>query len=167
VLAAVVDDDELDGVRDVMKGLREGKAQTLHWRHERPERWPVIASAVAALPAVAMAAICLHDGVVSSERARRYCLSQLLVELAGAGVDRVVMESRRAQDDNDLRVLHAWRRFGRPGSLVRMDFLTANDEPVLWSADCVASAVNWWLSGDSAGWSELESSVRVVEVELP
>ena len=113
-----------------------------------------------------MIAVCLHEFTVASERARRLCLASLLAALDEQAVDRVILDSRRQQDDNDLKVLQAWRRAGRPGAGVRMDFQDSEAEPALWAPDCVAGAAAWWLNGDGASWHHLEAVTRVVNVDL-
>ena len=163
--AVVVADCDLDGVRNGLKDLLQGKAKALHWRREKPERLPVIAAAIAGMPISAVVAVCLHGESISSERARRFCLWQLLIELVADGVDRVVLESRQAQDRLDYDVIRNWRRFERRHASVRMDFEPAYMEPALWAADCVAGAVAWWLGGEDVGWNELGPLIRIIEVE--
>ncbi|WP_370363322.1 hypothetical protein [Catenulispora sp. GP43] len=167
VLAAVlVDDRDLDDVRDALKSLRRGKAKSIHWRYERPDRQPELAAAIASLPIRPVVAVCLHEIAVASERARRLCLASLLAALDDHAVARVILDSRREQDNNDLKVLQAWRRAGRPEAGVRMDFQDSEAEPALWAPDCVAGAVAWWLNGDGASWCHLEAITQVVDVDL-
>jgi hypothetical protein len=166
VLAAVlVDDQDLDDVRDALRRLRYGKSKELHWRDERPERRPLIAEAIAALPVSAVVAVCVHSPNLSSERARRLSLGRLLLGLSTDGVDQIVFDSRRDQDRSELRLLQNWRRFGRPGCAVRTDFFTGESEPALWAADCAAGAVAWWLNGDAVGWRHFEAVARIVDVD--
>jgi hypothetical protein len=166
VLAAVlVDDSDLHDVRTVLRGLRYGKSRELHWRDERPERRPLIAEAVAGLPVAAVVAVCIHGPSVPNERARRLSLGQLLHELSADGVDRAVFDSRRDQDTSDYDVIRGWRRFGRAGSDIRVDFFEGESEPALWAADCAAGAVAWWLNGDAVGWQYLEAVTRIVDVD--
>lgn len=120
VLAAVlVDDQELDDVRDALRGLRYGKSPELHRRDERPERRRLIAEAVAAVPVSAVVAVCIHGPSLLTERARRLSLGALLHELSVEGVNRAVFDSRRDQDRSELRLIQNWRRFGRPGCDIR------------------------------------------------
>jgi hypothetical protein len=166
VLAAVlVEDDELDDVRDRLRRLRYGKTPELHWRDERPERRPLIAKAIASLPVSAVVAVCIHGQDMAAERARRLSLGRLLVELDADAVERVVLDSRRAQDREELRLFQNWRRFGRPGTDVRLDHFEGRVEPALWVADCVAGAVAWWLNGNPVGWKHLEAVTRIVDVD--
>lgn len=168
VLSAVlVDDSEVDDVRANLRSLRYGKTNIIHWRHERPERWPMLATAISVMPIKAIVAVCPHASATSSERARRFCLSRLLVEFREAGADRVVLDSRQGQDAAELRMVMAWRRARRPEAHIRLDYVRSSEEPMLWVTDCVAGAVAWWLGGDSVGWDALEPVVRLVEVELP
>jgi len=43
--AAVIDDQDLDGVRNELKSLRKGKTKSIHWRYERRDRQPMLAAA--------------------------------------------------------------------------------------------------------------------------
>jgi hypothetical protein len=167
LVGVVVDDTDLDVVRSALCDLRSGKDKTLHWRREQPERLPVIAEAVRALPMSAVVTVVMHNASVDSERARRHCLSQLLRELFDAGSEQVVFESRQAEDRKDLQVIAGWRRAKRPEAMVRVDFLPAVAEPALWLADIVAGAFMWWLGGACDHWSVLADACRVVEVSLP
>ena len=167
LVGVVVADVDMDGIRTELCGLRSGKDKTLHWRRERPERLPAIAAAVGSLPIRAVATVMMHDAWVESERARRYCLSQLLRELHDLDAKHVVFESRQAEDRKDMQVIAAWRRAKRPEAMVRVDFLPAVAEPGLWLADIIAGAFMWWLGGTCDHWSALAGKCRVVEVHEP
>ena len=167
LVGVVVADVEMDDVRSELRGLRSGKDKTLHWRRERPERLPALAAAVGSLPVRAVATVMMHDAGIDSERARRFCLSQLLRELHGLQAERVVFESRQAEDRKDMQVIAAWRRAKRPEAMVRVDFLPAIAEPGLWLADVIAGAFMWWLRGTCDHWLVLADKCRVVEVNEP
>ncbi len=167
LVAVLVADDQLDDVREALRRLRYGKTQIIHWHAESDRRLPVIAGAIAELPIDGVVTVLMHRPEISAERARRLCLSVLLAELRRLAVDRVLFESRQAQDANDLRVIRSWRRYGREGAQVRVDFLRKSEEPALWLADCVAGAFMWWLNGTCDHWSAIADSCRVVEVEEP
>ena len=109
----------------------------------------------------------MHDARTDSERARRFCLSQLLRELHGLGVERVVFESRQAEDRKDMQVIAAWRRAKRPEAMLRVDFLPAIAEPGLWLADIIAGAFMRWFGGSCDHWLLLAGKCRVVEVHEP
>lgn len=167
VLAAVlVEDEDLDDVREGLRRLRYGKTPELHWRDERPERRPVIAAAVAAMSVTSVVAVCIHGPGISSERARRLALGRLLPELDAESVNRIVFDSRRGQDESDYDLVRSWRRFSRPGSGIRLDFFEGVLEPALWAADCAAGAVAWWLNGNDVGWRHMEAVTRIVDVEV-
>jgi hypothetical protein len=166
VLAAVlIDDADLGSVRGALRQLRYGKSSMSHWRQELPSRWSVLAAAIADLPLQAIATVCLHDAEVKSERARRLCLGRLLVALQAAGADRAVLDSRRHEDDAELRLLQAWRRSGRSEAALRVDYLRSHMEPALWAADCVAGATAWWLNGDPVGCKHLGAVTEIVDVD--
>jgi hypothetical protein len=82
VLAAVsVATVDVAGCRSAMQGLRYGKSTVVHWRTERPERQAMIAGALADAPIDGMVAVSMYTEAARSERARRLCLSRLLIEL--------------------------------------------------------------------------------------
>lgn len=114
VLAAVlVDDSDLDDVRDELRLLRKGKSKSIHWRYEQADRQPMPAAAIASSPIRPVVSVCLHELGVAGERVRRLCLASLLAAVSDHNVARAILDSRREQDDNDLKVLQAWRRAGR------------------------------------------------------
>lgn len=162
--AVIVDDTDLDDVRNALKGLRYGKTPRIHWRDERPERWSPIAKSVSELPVSGVVTVCMHVAATRQERARRLCLTQMLAELGAEGVELVICESRGQQDNEDLRLLLALRRRSAEGAGVRVEFEAAVSEPALWAADVVAGAFTWWLNGDGAHWELLQEYVRIVDV---
>lgn len=167
LVGVVVDEADLDDIRDRLRALRDGKAPRLHWQRERPIRLGRIAETIAMMPFTAVVVTVMHAPATSSERARRYCLSPLLRRVNELGVDRIVFESRQSEDYKDMRVIASWRRAKRPEALVRVDFVWSLAEPALWMADAVAGAFMWWLGDQRDEWHQFEPKAEVIEIDEP
>jgi hypothetical protein len=78
----------------------------------------------------------------TQEVARRRCLDRLLLDLRDWGVSELVLESRRRQQDTwDLgAILDALQAKRAPAGLT-YGHKRSSQEPLLWPADAIASAV--------------------------
>jgi len=164
--AVLVDDASAESVRTRMEGLRYGKSSVVHWRMERPERRALLAAEVATLPIAGVVAVCLHDAEIRSERARRMCMVTLLGELSARGVDRVVFETRQAQDSKDRAVLTGLRKTRAVAPKMAVTWEMPSSDPALWVADVIAGACSWWLDGDGRFWTPLDPLVTVLDVDV-
>ncbi|HWB34749.1 MAG TPA: hypothetical protein VHA75_01865, partial [Rugosimonospora sp.] len=79
---------------------------------------------------------------------------QLTVDLAKAGVTRLVIESREGRDHIDRRTIYtALQSLGVPPSL-RYEHLRGHEEPLLWIPDAIA-----WAYGAGGDWRRRISSL--------
>jgi len=86
---------------------------------------------------------------IGQEGARARCLASHLRDLGRWGVEELVIESRRTMADarDRVTVLSAINAGRIPESLA-YDFKEADDEPLLWMADAVSSAVRAGVGTD-------------------
>jgi hypothetical protein len=164
VLAAVLAEPEDPLVRETMLALREpwrGQAK-LHFYDAEPKRPGLYLDTVASLARETV--VVLARPCQKPERARRKALERLMWELRGR-IDGVMIESRGARQNRDDKVVLAAMQ--RSHRRFVCGFPLGREEPVLWAADIVASAVfrahrrgeRWML--DRLGALEL----HVIEVE--
>jgi hypothetical protein len=89
---------------------------------------------------------------------------RLLGELAARGVERVVFESRHEQDAADRAVLTGLRKARTVTDDMTVTWALASTDPILWTADCVAGAVPWWLDGTDTFFELLAPLVTLLDV---
>ena len=147
--AAITEPDRENEVRERLRNLLMGKSRRLHWRDEGALRRRDIAAAIASCQVRHLVVVGRPLDARKQERARRLCLEALLIELHRWGVTRVVVEGRKAaQDTRDRRMVDAVRSKGLISREVRLEFLRASDEPLLWIPDAVAGAIGSALKAD-------------------
>lgn len=161
--ATIADPAACEPTRDVLRGLRPGRAIRLHWTDADTRSRRTMAAAVAGLDA-------LHTVVVGApldprrqERARRLCMERLLHELAALGVSHVWAESRtESLNRRDMQMIDALRsRQAIPPGL-KLDFVLPSAEPMVWLPDIVAGAVGLQRRNDDAEPYEALRSLVVV-----
>jgi hypothetical protein len=157
VLAAViVADGQADRHREVLQALLHRGQRRLHWRDESAKRRALLVSAVRQLPHTG--AVVIATGVTSrrQERARRKCIERLLAELARRGVGAMVFERRHAElDARDRAMVAALQQQRSVPAWLRVSWVAAADEPLLWLPDIVAGAASLATVGDATYWEEL------------
>ncbi|MCX4516034.1 hypothetical protein OHA27_38770 [Streptomyces sp. NBC_01619] len=163
--AVLVEAESVLEVRETMQSLRYGKSLLVHSRLERAARRAVLVEAIAQLPVVGIVTVCLHRTDTRSERARRRCLVRLLSELSVRGVDRVVFESRHAQDAADRAVLTGLRKASAVSHTMTVTWALASADAGLWAADCLAGAVSWWLDGQGQYFEVLAPLTTILDVD--
>lgn len=151
--AAIVDDDQADVLRHMLRSLIPRRAARFHW-HEVPaanrlEMCHVLAST--GLRHVVVVATPLDP-----KRQERVCLSATSRELNDQGVYRLQLETRRQRDAKDRRFLLGEQRANRLLAL-QYRFGHPNQEPLLWFPDAVAGAVAAALA---AGETRYAGSIR-------
>jgi hypothetical protein len=137
VLAAVLCEPDDAEVRQAMLALREPWRQQwkLHFHDADTKRVPIYLDTVRCLGRQVV--VVVARPCPKPERARRKALERLLWVLRGR-VDGVAVESRgKQQNRDDSAVFQVMQRYGR----FSYTFPLGRDEPVLWAADIVASAV--------------------------
>jgi len=159
VLAAVVADDAAEALRDRMRAAREPWQSRTHFHDVDEKRARVLLDTVRRLEAPLLAVVgrsCLRP-----ERARAKCLERLVWE--SRSIHGLVIESRGAGLDRmDRRVLAGVQ----PGLGRRLTyrFELGRDEPLLWAADILASAVFRAYCRDTMWVLDDLGSAKIVEV---
>jgi hypothetical protein len=122
------------------------KSSRVHFNAELDSRRQVLLETFAALSIESFVVVCRRSHGVTEFQARTRCLAYIVGALQLRSVDRLVIESR--QDDvDDERTIHRHRQ--REPRLV-FEHRRGADEPLLWIADGVA-----WSVGAGPRWSDL------------
>lgn len=122
------------------------KSSRVHFNAELASRRQVLLQTFAELPIESLVLICRRREGVTEFEARSRCLAYIVAALQFRSVDRLVIESR--QDDvDDERTIHRERQ--REPRLV-FEHRRGTDEPLLWIPDGVA-----WAVGAGPRWSEI------------
>lgn len=141
--AAVVEPHMCEEVREAMLALRGRRAtKKLHWNEMDRLQQQEAAKMVAALRGFHVVTVGAPLPHKRQERARAACLTALIVELSGLGIEDLVMEGRTsALNQRDIRTA-VGARFALPkGAHFRLEHRPGADEPIFWAADIVAGAV--------------------------
>jgi hypothetical protein len=168
VLAAViVADAPADRHREALRALLHRGQQRLHWRDENSKRRALLVSAVRQLPRTGAVVIATGVAPRRQERARRKCIERLLTELASRRVPTVVFERRHAElDARDRAMVAALRRQQSVPAWLRVSWVAATDEPLLWLPDIAAGAASLAAAGDATYWEELAATFPVERFSL-
>ncbi len=140
LLAAVLcEDDDIDGMRKTMEGLRIGEPK-LHWHGSSDERRGELIQAVSDLPVTGFVVVHV-DRDADDRRHRRKCMEFLLPHLAHMPCSTITFESRGQLDASDLATLQMLRSRRVVESTLRIEHAVGRFEPALWAADIVCGAV--------------------------
>ncbi|MCI2422193.1 hypothetical protein MOQ72_32655 [Saccharopolyspora sp. K220] len=142
VLASVVFDAPiLDDAREMLLALR-GKHRKLHWYEMEEVEQQRVVKQLADLDGMHVVVIGSPVPMQKQERARAKCLTQLVLDLHGLGVDSLVLEARTAElNRRDVLTAAAARRSLLPkDGWFRVEHCPGAVEPMLWAADVVAGA---------------------------
>ena len=133
------------------------KSSRVHFNAELDSRRQVLLETFAGFSIESFVVVCRRRHGVTEFQARTRCLAYIVGALQLRSIDRLVIESR--QDDvDDERTIHRHRQ--REPRLV-FEHRRGVDEPLLWIADGVA-----WSVGAGPRWSDLLGTnlSQVVEV---
>ncbi len=166
IAAAAFAPNALDTAREVLLdlyGRRDGK---LHWNEMAPVRQRAAVKRLAELEALHLVVVGGPVPPRRQERARARCLHQLVLELHGYGIERLLLESRtRVLNARDITTVQG-ARFALPkGSRFVIDHIPGPAEPLLWAADLVAGAVGAHRQGDPECRDLLEHCVYELDVD--
>ena len=165
--SVIVADQQADRHREALLRLLHRTQRRLHWRDESSKRRALLVSAVRQLPCTG--AVVTATGVTPrrQERARRKCIERLLAELADQGITAVVFERRHEElDARDRAMVAALRRQRSVPAWLRVSWVAAADEPLLWLPDIVAGAASLAAAGDATYWEELAATFLVERFPL-
>jgi len=164
--AAIVDDDQADVLRHMLRSFIPRRAARFHW-HEVPAANRLeMCHLLSSTDLRHVVAVATPLDPKRQERGRRVCLSATSWELNARGVYRLQLETRRQRDANDRRFLLGEQRANRLPLALQYEFGHPNQEPLLWVPDAVAGAVAAALAAGETRY--LEAFGRSVDVlQLP
>ncbi|HRQ00599.1 MAG TPA: hypothetical protein PK781_09075 [Terrimesophilobacter sp.] len=166
--ATVLDVEQADDARRVVRELRLPRLRFLHWHEESRDRRLQIASAIAELDSLHTVVVGAPVDATKPEKARALCLVRLATELASIRVEHMLFEGRTAlQNRRDVATIAELRSRRAIPHPLSVDFAGKGDDPMLWIADIVAGAVGASLTGiDPEPLDALGSSVEVIRIDL-
>jgi hypothetical protein len=150
IAAAVIPDDAQGHVREEMLRLQARHSSTkVHWTKADDLQRAELARTVAALDGLHVVAVGAPVRPRRQERARAHCLSLLVYELHGFGVQHLFLEARDpVLNARDIATARQSRYMLPKDARFRLDHLAGPAEPLLWVADIVAGAVRAEKLGD-------------------
>ncbi|MFD4919593.1 hypothetical protein ACFWNR_41125 [Streptomyces virginiae] len=152
ILAATIIDptctDEVRASMRRMKGRRD--TSKVHWTEMDHRQRRDAAQLVASQNGIYVVSVGTPVPKRKQERARSKCLTPLIVELHGFGINQLYLEAREAElNARDIRTVANARQTILPkGTLFRADHVPGSGEPLLWISDIVAGAVRAHRTGD-------------------
>jgi hypothetical protein len=149
---------DVDEARAALCDLRIGGSGVLHFSQERPDRRPMLAKAVGDLGLDLT--VVIRRSRDSNARARAICLTTIAWALRDE-LDQLVIESRGAKPDRLDADLFAKLR--RTGCRMPVRFVGKHADPLLWSADILASATFQAVANSADEYLELLGSVRRID----
>lgn len=132
---------DADHPRREMRALLPSGRAKVHWYSAfREDRQEVIGS----IAGFDLMNIAVHHDLLTgdaAERSRRICLTRMIYELQGYGVERAILEARQATQDR--RDIELFRSSVLPAGLrrIRASHQPGAAEPLLWIPDAVCGAV--------------------------
>ena len=148
---------DMPAMRSDVGALAGAKSSRVHFNAELDSRRQVLLETFAGFSIESFVVVCRRNHGITEFEARTRCLAYIVRVLQLRSVDRLVIESR--QDDvDDERTIHRCRL--RDPRLV-FEHRRGSDEPLLWIADGVA-----WSVGAGPRWSDLlgNSLSQIIEV---
>ncbi|WP_177226550.1 hypothetical protein [Saccharopolyspora shandongensis] len=144
-----------------------GKHRKLHWYDMGPVEQLRIVKKLADLDGMHVVVIGSPVPIQKQERARAKCLTSLVVELHGFGVDTLLLEARSANlNRRDVRTVTAARQSLLPTrARFHVDHCSGAVEPLLWAADAIAGICRAARLGRSEYRDMLADHVYDVEID--
>jgi hypothetical protein len=149
----LVDPGDADAMRRRARAVLLRRQRRFHWHEEGAEQRRRMLGLIAGSGVAPRAYVCQPVPLRREERARALCLNALLWDLwQHLGVARLVLERRQASGDRrDSRTIQAAKAAKRADPALRWSFVRPDDEPLLWLADAVASAMSSVAAGAAGG----------------
>ena len=137
---------DMSAMRSDVGALAGTKSSRVHFNAELDSQRQTLLETFASFPIESFVVVCRRRHGVTEFEARTRCLAHIVGALQLRSVDRLVIESR--QDDmDDERTIHRHRQ---PEPRLVFEHRRGSDEPLLWIADGVA-----WAVGAGPRWSDL------------
>jgi hypothetical protein len=122
------------------------KGKRRHFSHDTVQQRREALSVFGEFPIKALVVVCNRTHGVTQFAARDACLSEIVRSVQAAGVERLKIESR--QDDSDDQRTIQRARTAEP--VMVFEHVEPMLEPLLWVADAVA-----WAAGAGVAWKAL------------
>jgi hypothetical protein len=165
--ASMLDDADLEPVREEVSNLATTSGLRFHWRKESYKRRYDAVNVVGCLPMLHMVVVGAPLDPARQERARRLCLRRMLFELEAQGVTQVWMEARtRSLNSKDVSAVDVWRSQHVISHKIRIDHADPATEPLLWVPDIVAGTANASEAGNHSWSDEIKSLTTIMWIEL-
>ena len=142
LLCAVLVRTDVGRVRRAVRAMCQPGQRRVHFAKEGPARRRAVLSALAELGVQAR----IYRSPSGVKRSRELCLDALVGDIATAGAERLVIESRATMDHLDDRVIKAALRRIGTGELT-FGHASAHEEPLQWVPDAIA-----WAVGRGGDW---------------
>ena len=142
LLCAVLVRTDVGRVRRAVRAMCQPGQRRVHFAKEGPARRRAVLSALAELGVQAR----IYRSPSGVKRSRELCLDALVGDIATAGAERLVIESRATMDHLDDRVIKAALRRIGTGELT-LGHASAHEEPLQWVPDAIA-----WAVGRGGDW---------------
>lgn len=137
MVAATVDDDDVNSLRGAVRRLQPPGAERIHFVHESDGRRRSLLKEFARL---GIRTVVFDAGRLDDRAARVWCLERIVELAARANTSRIVIETDESIVQADNRTLY--RAVAGLGSReqIRYEHQRAASEPLLWVPDAVAWA---------------------------
>jgi hypothetical protein len=145
VACVLVQAHELPLMRSELAELSGPKSSRVHFNAELDGRRARLLQTFAAWPIESFVVMCRRGHGVSEFEARARCLEHIVRVLQQRSVERLVIESRQDDVDDERTI----RRHRRPEPRLVFEHRRGVEEPLLWIADGVA-----WAAGAGSRWWE-------------
>lgn len=142
--------ETVEQAREAMLAIRgTRRTDKLHWNEMDARQHKSAAREVAALDGFHVVVVGTPVPERRQNRARAQCLTRLVAELHGFGVQDLYLESRDpTQDRRDVATVVSARYALPKGTRFTVGHLQGGREPLLWAADIVAGAVRAHRHGE-------------------
>ncbi len=154
--AVLVSPSALHSTRSMMRGLLVPGSRRVHFKTEKPCRRKLIADKLASCDFVTN----IYTGRGQSERVRSQLLALLVDDAIGAGVTRLVLDSRDPVANGRDRLVIGTRTKAHDAGLV-YEHIHSSAEPALWVSDAVA-----WCHGAGGDWKRRVAPIIGTIVDL-
>lgn len=167
LIGVFIQDEYSSDIAERLRAVKPSALPKLHWRDLRSAERERSIEAIARLRSMQLVLVTTPLEHVAEERARRKCLAALFRELDGYdGLDRLILESRTAQQDKRDRALFLrYRQRTKKGGF-DIEHRSGQDAPELWVPDQVLGAYGDHLRGRDDHWSALRDQTIVTEIEI-
>lgn len=143
-------------LRPTVEALASGVAPRIHFNNDTDRQKRRVLDAIAEMPIQVFATVCAKDHSTNEFQARAACVAEIVRQVQGRRVAKLVLESRQ-DDRDDERVIMRTRE--REPSLV-FEHRIARHERMLWIADAVS-----WAVGSGPRWSDRLGDVLINVIE--